>query len=210
MRNLALAAVVGVGLAAGGVASARPWSDPNGRVTFDTPSSWVMSVERSEGQTIVVAGDANNECYVFAVPNPGTASASVAAAIRTAGNDSQFGEPQWLTMANGVTPMFPNQSAQLVSRSVEPGNPWPIQRASLNSPQRPVLAAFQLRPGMDLMAFCWSYGGSDATAIFDNFFRSISHPNDAQWAAEAASASAAPAQSAEDVANQTPAAADTP
>ena len=34
MRNLALAAVVGVGLAAGGVASARPWSDPNGRVTF--------------------------------------------------------------------------------------------------------------------------------------------------------------------------------
>lgn len=193
MRKLALAAVVGVGLAAGGVASARPWSDPNGRVTFDTPNSWVMSVERSEGQTIVVAGDANNECYVFAVPNPGTANASVEAAVRTAANDTQFGETQWLAMANGVTPMFPNQSAQLVSRSVEAGDPWPIQRASLTSPQRPVLGAFQLRPGMDLMAFCWSYGGPDASGIFQNFFRSISHPNDSAWEAQAAAAAAAAA-----------------
>lgn len=193
MRNLALAALVGVGLAAAGTASARPWSDPNGRVSFDAPNSWVMDVQRSEGQTIVLAGDANNECYVIAVPNPNTSSASVAAAIRTAANDAQFGEPQWITMANGITPMFPNQSAQFVSRSSEVSDPWPIQRASLNSPERPVLAAFQLRPGMDLMAFCWSYGGPDATSIFGNVFRSLSHPNDATWEAEVAAAAAAAA-----------------
>lgn len=181
MRNLALAAVVGIGLAAGGVASARPWSDPNGRVMFETPNSWVMSVERSEGQTIVIAGDANNECYVLAVPNPGSSTASVDAVIRTAGNDTQFGEPQWLAMANALGPMFPGQSAQFVSRTSEPGDPWPIQRASLISPQRPVMGALQLRPGMDIMAFCWSYGGPDATGVFENFFRSISHANDATW-----------------------------
>jgi hypothetical protein len=191
MRRLALAALVGVGLAAAGTASARPWNDPNGRVTFDTPNSWVMEARRSEGQTIVLAGDANNECYVFAVPNPNTSSASVAAAIRTAANDAQFGEPQWLGIANSVTPMFPNSSAQFVSRSVEAGDPWPIQRASFNSPERPVVGAFQLRPGMDLMAFCWSYGGPDPSAVFDNFFRSISHPNDAAWEAEAQAAAAA-------------------
>lgn len=196
MRNLALAAVIGVGLAAGGVASARPWSDPNGRVTFDAPNSWVMSVERSDGQTIVLAGDANNECYVFAVPNPNTTSASVAAAIRTAANEAQFGDQQWAAMANGVTPMFPNRSAQVVSRSMEAGDPWPIQRATLRAPERQVLGAFQLRPGMDLMTFCWSYGGADATGTFDNFIRSISHPNDSAWEAEAAAAAAEAAAAA--------------
>ena len=37
MRNLALAAVFGVGLLAGGVASAEQYVDPAGRLTFDTP-----------------------------------------------------------------------------------------------------------------------------------------------------------------------------
>jgi hypothetical protein len=47
-----------------------------------------------------------------------------------------------------------------------------------------VTAALQSRPGIDLMAFCWSYAG-DATATFDALFRSVSHPNDATWQAAA-------------------------
>jgi hypothetical protein len=59
-----------------------------------------------------------------------------------------------------------------------------MQRAQFGGAERPVTAALQSRPGIDLMAFCWSYGG-DATATFDALFRSVSHPNDATWQAAA-------------------------
>lgn len=182
MRRLALAAAIGVGLTLGGVASARPWSDPNGRFTFEAPSGWVMEVQRATPQTIVLAGDANNECYLIATPNNVTANASPDAVRRTLAEP--IARDAWLTLANSLRPMFPNNSAQLVSQSVDTSGFWPIQRAEFSSPERPVLAATQSRPGIDLMAFCWTYGGPDATARYEAVFRSMAHSNDATWQAQ--------------------------
>lgn len=182
MRMIALAAVVGIGLGVGGAAAARPWSDPNGRVNFDAPSGWVMEVRRASPQTIVLAGNADNECYVIATPNNVTANATPDAVRRTTDAISQ---EAWVAAANSVPPMFPNRSAQLVSQTVDTSGFWPLQRAEFTSPTRPVTAGLQSRPGIDLMAFCWTYGGPDATARYEALFRSMSNPNDATWQTQA-------------------------
>jgi hypothetical protein len=46
------------------------------------------------------------------------------------------------------------------------------------------------------MAFCWTYGGPDATATYNSVFRSLSHPNDAAWQTEAEQQAAARAAAA--------------
>lgn len=203
MRSLALAAIMGAAVL--GVADARTWSDPNGRLIFDAPSGWVMEVQRANPQTIVLAGDANNECYLIATPNNVTANSSPDAVKRTL--TQPFTPEAWMQLANSVRPMFPNNSAELVSQSVDTSGFWPIQRAEFRSPERPVVAATQSRPGLDLMAFCWTYGGPDATARYEAVFRSMAHSNDTTWQAAyeeqqsqraaAAAAAAAPPQPAE-------------
>jgi hypothetical protein len=93
--------------------------------------------------------------------------------------------------------MFPTNSAQLASQSVDTTGYWPIHIGQFTAPDRPVLAAVTTRPGMDLVAFCWTYGGPDATNIYQTFFHSLAHPNDAAWQAageqEAAARAAQPA-----------------
>lgn len=182
MRGLALAAVVGVGLTLGGVAVARTWNDPAGRLVFDAPSGWVMEVMRDNPQTIVLAGDANNECYLIATPNSVSAHSSPDAVRHTV---DQISAQAWVDAANSVAPMFPRDSAQLVSQTVETSAFWPLQRARFGGAERPVIAALTSRPGIDLMAFCWTYGGADATARYEAVFRSMSHPQDAVWRASA-------------------------
>lgn len=189
MRRQALAALIGVGMIVG-VAEARPWNDPNGRVTFDAPAGWVMEVTRSDPGTIVIAGSANNECYVMATPNAATASASVDQLRRSRAPTAEA----WAGVANGMRPMFPNGGAAVTSQSSDTSGFWPIQRADFSGGTRPVMAALSSRPGVDLLAFCWTYGGPDATATYESFFRSLAHPNDATWQAGAAPAApAAPA-----------------
>lgn len=191
MRRQALAALIGVGMMMG-VAEARPWNDPNGRVTFDAPGGWVMEVTRSDPGTIVIAGSANNECYVLATPNAATASASVDALRRARAPTAEA----WATVANGMRSMFPSGGATVTSQTSDTSGFWPVQRADFSGGTRPVTAALQSRPGMDLMAFCWTYGGGDATATYENFFRSMGHPNDATWQAGAAPTGTAPAPAA--------------
>ena len=94
MRTIALAALFGIGMAMSGAAYARTWSDPNGRVSFDTPSSWVMDVRRSDPQTIVLAGNADDECYVIATPNSLTAEASADAVASPGGQDARVTVPR--------------------------------------------------------------------------------------------------------------------
>lgn len=182
MRGIALAAVMGVSLVAGGVAVARPWNDPNGRVNFDAPAGWIMEVRRASPQTIVLAGSADNECFVLATPNSVTANATPDRVRRTA---DPLAPDAWTTAANSVAPMFPSRSAQLTSQTVDTSGFWPVQRAEFSGATRPVTAALQSRPGIDLMAFCWTYGGGDASATYDALFRSMAHPNDATWQAQA-------------------------
>lgn len=194
MRKSALAAAaVCIGMALAATASARVWNDDAGRVSFDSPSSWTVDVQRTSPDTIVLVGNADQECFVLAVPNSGTSSAS-ATRVR-AGLQSQIENAAWESLANAVSPMFPSRNARVTNKSVDTSGFWPIQRAEITGAERPVTAALISRPGMDISAFCWSYGGPDATATYEAFFRSLSHPNDAAWRAEieAAAPPAAPA-----------------
>jgi hypothetical protein len=184
MRAPALAAAAVCFGLIGGVASAETWTDPAGRFTFDAPRGWVVSSERTDGFSYVIAGTANNECQFIARPNPNTTSSPAHAARYTARQDAQFGEAQWVRLANSLNPIFPNNSAQFLSRSLDDGGPWPVQRAELQSPERLVHGGLQIRPGMDLMAFCLTYDGADPTDLYDRVIRSMGHPNDATWLAD--------------------------
>ncbi|MBX9745833.1 MAG: hypothetical protein K2X34_02960 [Hyphomonadaceae bacterium] len=190
MRKSALAAaVMCIGMMAG-AASAEQWNDPAGRVSFDAPRGWVVEIRRANPDTIVIAGNADNECFVLAVPNGGTRNASVARVI--AGNTAPLSSSGWSALANAATPMFPNGNARVVSQSVDTSGLWPLQRAELSGAERPVTAVMVSRPGIEITALCWTYGGPDATAIYEAFFRSLSHPNDAEWAAAAQAAAQPP------------------
>ena len=203
MRAFALAAMIGVGLSVGGVAEARPWTDPAGRLSIDVPAGWVVDSRQTEGVSYVIAGNANNECQFVATPNTNSTGASMDAIRRTILNDAQFTDVIWLGLVNGVASVFPNNSAVFVSRSRDEAGAWPVQRAELQSPRRLVHAGLQLRPGMDLLGLCMTYDGADPTAIYDNVLRTMGHPNDAQFqaqgetqAAERAAAAAAAAATA--------------
>lgn len=180
MRAVALAAVFAVAMS--GVAAAQTWTDPNGRFTFDKPAGWTVSVEHSQGFSYVIAGNANNECQFVAKPNPNSASANPWDVRRTASMDADgpFTEQSWTALANSISPIFPNNSAHFVSRSVDTSGFWPLQRAELTSPQRPVHAAIQIRPGMDLNGFCMTYDGAEPTAVYDHVLASMGTANDAQ------------------------------
>jgi hypothetical protein len=183
MRALTFAAIVGVGISVAGLAVAGPWNDPAGRVSFNTPSGWVTQVRRANPETIVLTGNANNECYVLTAQNPGTAAAQ---ANRLHALTEPMTAADWQTLANSITPMFPQHNASMTSQSVDTSSFWPLQRASLGGAERPVLAALSHRPGgLDLIAMCWTYGGPDATATYEAFFHSLSNSNDATWQAAA-------------------------
>ena len=189
MRALKIAAIVGIGMSIAGVALAGPWNDPAGRVNFTAPSGWVTQVQRANPQTVVLTGNANNECYVLTAQNAGTAAA---APNRIHALTDPMSASDWQTVANSVTPMFPHHNASVTSQSVDTSGFWPLQRATLGGAERPVLAALSHRPGgLDLIALCWSYGGPDATATYESFFRSLSNANDASWQATAAQQDAA-------------------
>jgi hypothetical protein len=101
-----------------------------------------------------------------------------------------------------MTPVFPSNSAQFVSRSSDTSGFWPFQRAELRNGERAVHGAMQVRPGMDLIAMCLTYGGADTTAVYDALIRSFGTPNDATLQA------AAEAEAAADAANRAANAAD--
>ena len=209
MRALTLAAIAGIGMTLAGAAAARPWNDPAGRVTFDAPSGWVTEVQRDNPQTIVLTGNANNECYVVTAANPGTAEATPDRIMALA---DPLPAAEWTRTANSIAPMFPHASAQLTGQSVDTSGAWPIQRAQFTAPDRPVLAALTRRPGFDLIAMCWTYDGPDATARYEALFRSLGNSNDATWqaaaaerASERAAAAAAQAQQAQAAPPQPPA-----
>ncbi|GAM98778.1 hypothetical protein U91I_02414 [alpha proteobacterium U9-1i] len=193
MRLFALAALAGLSFA--GVADARVWNDPAGRLTFDAPNGWATSQERGAGAadtfTYVISGNANNECHLVSQPNPGTAQASADTVRTTTLDDTRFGPEFWLQTANGMPQIFPNASAQFVSRSVDTSGFWPIQRADIQSPERVIHASLQLRPGVNLMTFCMTYGGADRVDVYTTVSASLAHPNDATWRTEAETQAAA-------------------
>lgn len=195
MRVTALAAVaVCIGLSMG-VASARPYNDPQGRVTFDNPAGWSTIVSRQVNQSqysYLVTGTANNECQVAAIPNPATASHTPASVKTNSADITRFTNEVWATSLNRF-PVFPDNSAQVQSTSVDTSGFWPIQRAEVQSPERVVHAAMEFRPGLEIVVMCMTYDGPDRTDAYDTFIKSVSTSHDAEWEAAAAAAAPAPA-----------------
>lgn len=185
MRSLAMAAAMAASMGLGSVAEARTWTDPNGRLAIDVPTDWVVSVEAQPTFSYVTAGNANNECQIVASDNPNTASASAYNVRRTAGTDDQFTEALWMQFAQSMNRVFRRSPPVFVSRSRDDSGFWPVQRAEFTAGERAVHAGLQLRPGVDIRAFCMTYGGQDPTALYDQVLRTMGHPNDAAFRADA-------------------------
>jgi hypothetical protein len=200
MRRFALAAAAaGLGLTMAGIAYARVWSDPGGRITFDAPNGWSIMQETGANPTdtgsYVIAGTAAAECQVRAQANPRSVASSADAVYRTAAVSTQFDSLYWISAGNAVQSLFPDNSAEFVSHSVDTSGTWPIQRAVLRSGTRTVYGALQLRPGIDLLTMCMTYDGADQVERYEAFIRSVGHPNDAAWQAQLTSAARATAPS---------------
>lgn len=195
MRKATMAAAAAmIVIASTTTALAEPWSDPSGRLSLNKPDGWTVNQEfgdsPTDAYTYVIIGDASNECHVMAQPNPGTAAASADAVRRANGDPARFTPDVWTQIANGVGNIFPNRSASVLSNTVE-GAQWPIQRAQIQSSARTVFSSMQLRPGTDILTFCMNYDGSPRSDLFDAVIRSVGHPNDAVYFADAAQAEAA-------------------
>lgn len=185
MRTLALAAMaVCVGLIVAAPAEARPWADPAGRFTADLPSGWAVTNRSTPTFTYVILGSAANECHIVAQPNTVSASAAPRNVRYTAGQESLMDRDKWVQLANSVSPLFPNNSAEYISHSVDSSGFWPVQRAELRSPDGLVHAGMQIRPGIDIFAYCMTYSGDDPVETYNAFISSLGHTNDAQWRAE--------------------------
>lgn len=185
MRAKAIATAAVIALATAGAASAETWTDPAGRLTFENPSGWAVSTENMPGVTYVVTGTADNECHIIAIPRDQLASAAAADVRRAAGDDAQNTPEVWAQRGNAIPSIFPNSSANVLSRSSEQSTFWPIQRAEIQGPERLVHAAQSIRPGIEFQTYCQTYEGADPVAVYDSVIRSVAHPNDAAWQAQA-------------------------
>lgn len=187
MRTLALAAVCGVGLLAGGVAAAAPFNDPAGRVTFNAPSGWQLRPQRAAGeQTVVLAFNPSSDCYVFGATNADTAGRTANEARNAT---TALAADAWTRAAAPLHDFFPaGQTIDVVSQTVDTSGFWPVQRAELRSGTRTVYAVIQARPGVELRAFC---SGATSASAYDALFSSLAHPNDTTWQAQAGDQAAA-------------------
>lgn len=179
MRALACAAAAAFGILASSVAAADPWTDPAGRLTFTAPSGWRVQQRANPDQTIVLAFNAANDCYIFSLPNAATAAASPNA-VRN--STTQIPAEAWATAAGTIRDFFPDGVAHVVSQSVDTSGFWPVQRAELHGASKTVFGVMQARPGFEIRALC--SGAADA-ATYDGLFASLAHPNDAAWRAQA-------------------------
>jgi hypothetical protein len=186
MRFVAIAAIVGLGMTAlAGPAAARVWTDPNGRLTFDAPAGWTVEPQEAPDFTYAMAFNADRECHFVAMPSTGSSTASAARVRQAGAEEGRFPADAWIRVANGVPPVFPGDSAQFVSQSIETSQFWPIQRAELRNAERAVHSAIQIRPGLELWTFCMTFDGPDNVSNFDAVIRSVGTPNDAALQADA-------------------------
>lgn len=171
MRAILAAAVASAALMLGGVAAAEQWADPAGRLTFERPSGWQVQPQNAPGQTVVLAFNPQNDCYIFGLPNPNTAASSVEAARHSV---TPISPEAWQGAGNVIRDFFPGNSAQLVSQSVDTSHYWPVQRAELSSGSRTVYAVILGMPGVELRAFC---SGASSAAAYETIFSSLGNAN---------------------------------
>ncbi|MES1156801.1 MAG: hypothetical protein ABUL73_03380 [Alphaproteobacteria bacterium] len=203
MRASAIALVAALAMVAAGPASARPWTDPAGRVTFNLPAGWSQESHPCEDCTSLDAFNPSRDCYIFAKPRPADPQHTIQPAhVRSImRDDTKITNDIWTSNANDFQMVFANNSATFVSRSLLDSNDtrfWPIQRAEFtNGDGKHVFGALQMRPNMELWAFCVAAGsGADDAGNYDAVLNSIGTPQDAQLQTDVTTAEAAAAAAA--------------
>jgi len=181
----ACAAVLAAGFS---VAAAEQWIAEDGRMQMTVPDGWPVDPLTGPADTIqqIIVGTADQECRVYTVPNPGTASATTQQIIRAFAQP--FTTEQWDQIISGV-PIVRNGT--LANAAVDSSGFFPRQEAQIATADGLVHASIQGRPGYDLYAFCKTYSGPDAPELYNTVLDSIGAAGDA--AAEAAVQAAAPA-----------------
>lgn len=193
LRSALAAVVVGIGVMAGGVAAA--WTDPAGRVIFDAPRGWAVQAQDTAQVTYVITATGAAECHIVAQPNA-LEGRDAQRVIDVMNDDAQFDNSAWERITNGLfAPIFPGNSASVISTSKDTSEFWPIRRAEIQGPERVVHVTMQARPGTDILSACMTFGGSTPTATFEALVRSLRHPNDANW--ETSAPTPAPGASSE-------------
>jgi hypothetical protein len=181
MRMLARAVAAAIGLAMGGTAFAEQWNDPAGRMRFETPRGWMVRPQNAgASQSVVWAFNPTNDCFIFALDNPVTATVPVA---RLRASTQELSAEGLANAANSALRLFPNGNAQLVSQTVDTSGFWPVRRVEFSGSAQPVFGVVAARPGFEMRAFCT---GSPSASAYEALFNSLGHPNDAAWQAEAA------------------------
>lgn len=195
MRALALAAAaVCAAWTMAAPAEARPWNDPAGRIVLDLPSGWAVTNRSNPNLTYVIVGTADNECHVIAQTNNVSATAPPRDVRHTASQATLMSQETWTRVAGSITPVFPGGQVTYESHAMDTSGFWPVHTAELRNNERAVHAGMQARPGVDMFAYCMSYGRTDPTDTYATFIRAMGHTNDAQWrTAIEAAAPAAPA-----------------
>ena len=178
-----LLAALAVSLAAVGSAAAGPWSDPATGVSFTTPDGWTVTQPHVEGVNYMVAKDAAHECHVLQIAHPETASITPDR-IRAAGL-TPIASTAWTALPIALPTVFTSNDGSYVSSNVDTHGFWPLQRAEYTSGGKPLHAAIQFRPGMELWSFCWNITGADDAAGATAFLRSVGTVNDATLQAQA-------------------------
>lgn len=193
--SAAIAALAALGF---GIAAANPldgavtWTHPEGLFSLSQPKGWPAPEDMTRGGQVkqFVMGGADAECWTYVVAREESTGASIARV------NSSYARPltadQWVTFANNL-PMF-EKSAAHVGSSVDVSGTFPVQTATLSSPQAgTVVAALHGRPGVEFWNFCASYDGKDRGELFAAIAKSLATPKDAEYAAQLTAPPAAPA-----------------
>ncbi|MES1158866.1 MAG: hypothetical protein ABUL42_03125 [Terricaulis silvestris] len=181
MRMIVAALAASVSLWAAG-AAADPWTSPDGKLRFDLPSGWLVAPQQATNMTYIVAGSGDKECDVMARTRADTASAPPDL-MRQYGN-SPISQADW-TRVIGMVPDVFGGDGTYVSSEVNTDGFWPVNLAQFNSAGHAIYASIQLRPGVDLWAFCQSRAGADDATTYAALLRSVALSEDPQLQAEA-------------------------
>lgn len=160
-------------------ANTSTWTDQAMRLVFTAPQEWSIDQRVGLGmddtQTFVAIGDETHLCQFNSDANwdtfshsPGNVHRQVAAGISA---------ETWTEALNGFPELFPNQSAEVESTTLDSTEFWPIQRAQARSERGMVIAAFQQRPGVDLVTACLVSDDAQRE-VYEDIIRSVSHPSD--------------------------------
>ncbi|MDX2234348.1 MAG: hypothetical protein NW200_07605 [Hyphomonadaceae bacterium] len=183
---VALLAVAAVAHAQGGL---KTFTDAQNRFSFQHPANLPVDVVARPNQPMnVLVGAADYECQMFVVDRPELAAAPPEAFVRS--YSAQLSSDAWKKSMDGFA--LYNRAGIVTGVSVDTAKFWPVQRADIRTDEgKPVIAAMQARPGLDVWQFCTSFDDADHAATFNQIIATFAGPNDAALQAQGEAAIAA-------------------